>query len=1371
MTRRLLGLFVGVGLIVAGLAFFAVSAEQGNVATGDPGELPKGENGKPLNLDFEKGTLDDWTAEGEAFKGQPIKGPIDPKRIFGEGKRSDHTGEFWIGGFEKLQDGPTGTLTSVPFKVTHPYASFLIAGGDHKETRVDLVQADTKKVFFTASGPNDETLRPVVVDLRPLKDKMIFIRVVDEHKGGWGHVNFDDFRFHKSQPKFANPIANPLVPAVSELYPNAGLDAEAAAKAMQLPPGFSVQAAASEPDVQQPIAMAFDERGRLWIAEAYEYPRRAPEGKGRDRILIFEDEDGDGKLEKRKVFAEGLNLISGMEVGYGGVWVGAPPYLMFIPDKDGDDKPDGEPQILLEGWDDRDTHETLNTFIWGPDGWLYGCHGVFTYSNVGKPGTPKEERTKINAGIWRYHPTAHKFEVFAEGTSNPWGVDFNDRGQAFCTACVIPHMFHIIQGARYERQAGNHFNPHTYADIKTIADHLHYTGNQWNDNNRRQSDELGGGHAHAGAMIYLGDGWPQKYRDQIFMNNIHGNRINEDLLAPRGSGYVASHGPDLILTRDQWSQILNLRYGPDGQVYMIDWYDKNQCHHGDPKGHDRSNGRIFRVAFDGVKPVKVNLAKATDAELVALQKHPNDWYVRHARTVLAERAANKKLAEGTREALVKMALEEKDDTRRLRAIWALHVTGDSPWTALRGIGKDLAMKLLSDPSPYVRGWVVQLLTESPESPPADAFIERFAKLAREDDSPVVRLYLASAVQRLPTAVKWDILPGLLAHKADAADHNLPFLYWYAMEPLAEADSARALSLALAARESIPQLLPFMIQRIGSVDPEKSLGALVEGLSQAGDAGLQLTYLRGMHESLKGRRLIDAPAGFAELNGKLQKSDDASVRFLSTALMLNFGNAEAADALRKIVADPKTTADRKLALAFLVKARDPELPPVLHALLKDGNLRGDALRGLAVFDDPKTPEAVLAVYESLPPAERRFALGTLAARPSYALALLSAVDKKQLAVGQISADLLRQLRNLNDEALSKRIDQIWGVVRDTPADKAKQIAEFKAIITGGGPPPDLELGRAIHAKTCQQCHRLFGTGGKIGPDLTGSNRAEVDYLLSNIIDPSAVMAKEYQPHIIELTDGRVVTGIVREADAASMTVQTANEILIISKADIGVDKISDKSMMPDDQLKPMTRHEVRSLAAYLALPGQVPLLANEENVKTFFNGKDFALWRGEPELWKVDDGEIIGTTAGLKENKFLVSELAFEDFDLTVEVKLAKNEGNSGIQFRSQPLANGDVKGYQADIGPGWWGKLYEEHGRALLWDKSGEAHVKPGEWNTYRVEAVGSHIRTWLNGQLCVDLDDPPGARRGVIAFQLHSGGPTEVRFRNLDVKLVGAKK
>src|SRR6267142_5950460 len=462
-------------------------------ATSAEGSLPRGKDGHTLNLDFEDGTLKDWVATGQAFEKQPIKGDtVSPRR---SDMRSAHQGNYWIGPFEIAGDKPQGTLTSLPFKITQPYAAFLVGGGSHADTRVELVLADNQKVIFKSSGYDAENLRPVVADLSAWQGKEIFIRLVDHESGGWGHINFDNFRLYAQRPSFTNELdsakpvsANALPPIDTIKF--TGLPPEQAAKEMTLPPGFKVTLFAGEPDVMQPIAFAIDDRGRLWVAEAYTYPIRAPEGKGKDRILVFEDTNEDGKFDRRTVFMEGLNLVSGLEVGFGGVWIGAAPYFMFIPVKDGDEpKPAGEPKVLLDGWDyKRDTHETLNTFTWGPDGWLYGCHGVFCPSHVGKPGAPESERQWMDAGVWRYHPTRHVFEVFTEGGSNPWGIDFDEHGQLFAEMCVIPHFWHMIQGARLERQGGEHFclnaaelrrygkgrgkpaHPHIYEDIKKHGD-------------------------------------------------------------------------------------------------------------------------------------------------------------------------------------------------------------------------------------------------------------------------------------------------------------------------------------------------------------------------------------------------------------------------------------------------------------------------------------------------------------------------------------------------------------------------------------------------------------------------------------------------------------------------------------------------------------------------------------------------------------------------------------------------------------------------------------------------------------------------------------------------------------------------------------
>lgn len=1326
-----------------------------SAATPPEGVLPTAADGRPLNLDFESGTLKDWTAEGEAFQGQPIKGDTVVKRR-GD-MRSQHQGQYWIGGYELKQDRPQGTLTSVAFQVTHPWASFLVGGGPWPETCVELVRADTREVFSRTSGLEEEDLRRVAIDLRPHLGKQIFIRLVDRHAGHWGHINFDDFRFHSGKPNVPpRPRLEP--PAPVDAYKYAGLPPKKAAEVMTVPEGYQVKLFAGEPDVRQPIALCLDDRGRLWVAEAYSYPQRRADKDARDRILIFEDTDGDGTFDKRTVFMEGLNLVSGLEVGFGGVWIGAAPYLLYVPIKDGEDKPDGPPQVLLDGWGFQDTHETLNSFSWGPDGWLYGCHGVFTRSRVGKPRTPDSKRTPINAGIWRYHPTRHVFEVFAEGTSNPWGFDFDDLGQAFCEACVVPHCFHIIQGGRFNRQAGSHFNPHTYADIPTIADHLHWQGaNQWAANNR--SDKMGGGHAHCGLMVYLGDSWPAEYRGKLFMGNIHGRRLNMDVPKAKGSGFVASHGPDFLLANDAYSRFINMRYGPDGGVYLLDWYDKQACHHGDIKIWDRETGRIFKICHRASKPVQVDLAKKSDRELVDLQLHQNDWYVRHARRQLQERAARTAVALDTHNTLAKVALEHKDQTRRLRAMWALHVTGV--------LGEGILLKSLADQSPHVRAWSIQLALETGKA--SDALHKRLIELAASDPSPVVRLYLASGLQRLPAQQRWAVLDRLTAHSEDATDQNLPLMYWYAAEPLADIDAGRA--LALAGRSAVPTLLPFMVRRISSGGDPEALAMVVEALGQANSAARQRTILHGIQDGLRGRPGVDMPATWPAVFDRLARSDDAEVRAQAVALAVTFGDGKAFAYLRRQLLSRDTdVVQRQAALAALVGARDKELPAVLLELVREPVLRGAALRALGFFDAPQTPQAVLAIYPTLTVEEKRDALNTLAGRAVYGKALMEAVAKKQVPLADVPAEIIRQLRTLNDRELDQRIAEVWGLVRSTPADRLKLIAEWKRKLQAPAPPPDLALGRAVFSKACQQCHQLYGVGGKVGPDITGSNRANLDYLLENVLDPSAVIPNDYKMSILDLKNGRTLTGIVKAEGQVSLTLVTANETLTVPKEEIDSRRPSELSMMPDDLLKPLSDAEIRALIAYLRNPNQTPILATADNVKEFFNGKDLAGWDGDPNLWSVDKGEIVGKSPGIKKNEFLKSHTEATDFRLTLKLKLTPNKENSGVQFRSEALPDGEVKGPQADIGAGWWGKLYEEHGRGLIWDRSGEKHVKVDDWNEYRIEAQGSRVRTYLNGQLCVDLEDDKISRRGIFALQIHSGGPMEVRFKDLKLEVLPAK-
>jgi putative membrane-bound dehydrogenase-like protein len=1332
--------------IILGVAVLGLNLYAADAPTSQPtGFLPIADDGHTVNTDFENGTLSDWTTKERAFNGQPVRGDTVHERR--PDQHSRHQGNYWIGTYEPTEsDGPRGSMESVPFKCSHPWAMFLIGGGSNPSTRVEICDAATRSILYQASGDDEEDMRPMVVDMRRYVGKEIYLRVVDDISFGWGHINFDNFRFYDTEPDV--PKRRQLTP---DPVKNAGLKPEDAVKAMTLPPGAKATVFAAEPDLHQPIGFTIDDRGRLWVAEAYTYPTRAPEGQGKDDILIFEDTDGDGKFDKRTVFTTGLNLVSGIEVGFGGVWVGAAPYFMFIPDKNHDDKPDGPPEILLDGFAYQDTHETLNTFQWGPDGWLYGCHGVFTHSVVGKPGTPEKDRVPINAGIWRYHPTKHVFEVFAEGTSNPWGIDWNDQGQMFSEACVIPHLYHLIQGGRYQRQAGQHFNPYIYKDIQTLADHLHWAGDKgpWAANNK--SNSSGGGHAHAGMLIYQGDAFDPSWRNQLFMGNIHGNRINHDIPEAVGSGYVGHHGPDFLLMNDAWSRIVNLRSGPDGGIYFNDWYDRQACHNLEQNIWDRTNGRIYKLTpKDAGNAKPVNVGAMSDDELVQLQLNKNDWWVRMGRRILQERGSNPKV----HEALLKIIRENPDPTRKLRGMWALAAT--------EGFTGPITQELLGNSDPYVRAWAIQLGTAAVKS---EELVSTFAKMASSDKSPVVRLYLASAMQRIPVDQRKEVLLALAKHGEDKDDHNLPLMYWYAAEPVVAADFDFAKSLIQST--ALPILREFTARRVSVVgDGKESLAMLSSILGSTDDAQLQLNLLTGMNDGLAGKDSMPMPAGWKDVYDKLHASKNEQVRLLSQTLATLFGDDRALASLRELLGNNKAdTEARRNALQSLIKAKDSQLGPILITLLDNQALRADAIKALATQEDPKTPAALIERYPSMELSEKRDALNTLASRAAYGTELMKAVQADKISKTDLPPSIVRQLSDLGDAGLTKWVGETWGAIRNTPKDKIDMIAKYRRIVASKASVEDPSRGRAIFAATCMQCHTLFGAGGKVGPDLTGSNRKDPDYLLQNIIDPSAVIPKDYTVSIVGMKDNRVLSGIIRKEDPDAITLQTENEQLVLPRGQIKKITRSDVSMMPEGLIAALKNDEVRDLFSYLRGSSQVPMLATEKTVKSFFNGKDLDGWEDrDMSLWHVENGEIVGKTTGLKENHFLISKMIVGDFKLTVQIKLVDDTGNSGIQFRSAPLENGEMKGYQADVGPGWWGRLYEEQGREILSEPKTKDAVKPGDWNTYEIIANGDHIETRINGKPCVNLNDPPGAKRGAIAFQLHAGGATEVRIK--DIKL-----
>ncbi|MDP7250914.1 MAG: DUF1080 domain-containing protein [Planctomycetota bacterium] len=1319
------------------------AAEEGKL---EDNVLPLGEGGKALNLDFETGNLKDWTIEGDAFKGQPIKGDTVTTR--GRGQASKHQGDYWIGGYEKLKDGPQGTLTSNAFTVTHPFASFRIAGGPQATTRVDVLLADSGKVIFSSSGQTHESLRRVAFDLQSHKGKKIFIRIVDKSSGPWGHINFDDFRFNAKKPK-----TPPRAPAQVASLP---LTAEEAAKKMTLPEGFSVTVSASEPDVRQPIAMAFDHKGRLWVAEALAYPRRRGKNQSPDRILIFEDKDGNGTFDERIVFTEGLNLVSGIEVGFGGVFVGAAPYLLFIPDRDGDDKPDGEPEILLDGWGYQDTHETLNSFIWGPDGWLYGCHGVFTRSNVGKPGTPVNERASFNCAVWRYQPVRSEFEVFAHGGSNQWGIDFDDRGQAFMTTCRSRNgggpVTHVIQGGYYWRQSGGHRYPHAYSPLKASADTGHGPGGAGGDR------ATYGGHAHCGAMIYLGDNWPEKYRNLLMTNNVHGHRVNVEKIHRRGSGYRIEHMPNLLFAHDQRFMGVNLRYGPDGGVFVLDWYDRQNCHTNNISAWDRGSGRIYKVTYGerSTNPQAEDPSTASDSKLVELQLHQNDWYVRHARRALQERAAAGKLSAEVRPALSKILDENPDITRKLRALWALHVTG--------GIEEELTLKLLQHPDEFVRSWSIQLELEDSEV--SDAVAGRLVEMAGADSSQPVRLYLASALQRLPADARWPIAEGLASHETDSADRNIPQMLWLGMEPLVAKDPSKA--IPLAASSKIPLVRESAARRAASTGSRKAVDAVVDALADAEGAAAS-DLLRGFAKGFAGRRKFQMPAGWPEVYRRLTGNGSESIGRAARQLALLFDDQQVLADLRKIAEDTKQPiAERSFALKALLAKKDPDLAPVLQKLVADESLRPMALRGLTAYSDPKTPSVILSAYPQLDASSKRVAIGALTSRPAYASALLDAVAKGRVPRTDLSVFTVRKIGQM--PGLKDKLVSAWGTVR--PVSKPDLIRKYQAMLQPKSiAQSDPVQGRLAFDKICANCHTLHGAGADIGPDLTGSDRTNLSYLIENIIDPNALVGRDFQLTTILTKEEQILSGIVRKQTGNAVTLRTTNEEVVVPREEIDRIKTEDSSMMPEGLLDPLKPLEVKDLFAYLASPEQIPRFGEQKRI---FDGKTFEGWEGNLKWFRIEDEAIVGghMTGPIPRNEFLCTEQEYTDFDLRLKVRLKGRGANSGIQIRTRRIPNHhEVIGYQADVGRGWWGKLYDEsrRGRVLAQPNAKEfaKFLKPDDWNDYRVVCYGRHLLIWVNGYKTVSFQepDPKVWRKGIIGVQIHgSRNPSEAWFKDITI-------
>jgi putative membrane-bound dehydrogenase-like protein len=1005
-----------------------------------------------------------------------------------------------------------------------------------------------------------------------------------------------------------------------------------ALKSMQLPGGFKAELIAAEPDLVQPMAFTFDERGRIWVVEGNSYPKPREVGAGQDRIKILEDQDGDGTFETKKVFCEGLNLVSGIELGFGGVWVGAAPYLMFIPAGE-DDKPlplgsnraipgpsgaDGARNgpvtqvpglnftayALLDGWGTQDTHETLNSFIWGPDGWLYGCHGVFTHSRVGKPGTPDDQREPINAGVWRYHPVRHEFEVFAHGTSNPWGLDYDQHGEWFVTACVIPHLYHIVPGGRYQRQAGQHFNAHTYEDIKTIADHAHYAGNPRPDvtfdkttgagvmNN--DTNALGGGHAHCGLAIYQSSLFPPTYRNQLLFGNLHGHRLVANYTDPHASTYIGKHAADFLRANDMHFIPVTQKVGPDGALYVSDWSDQQICHRGSGavEHWDRSNGRLYRISYEGWKPWKGDLAKESDEALAKLAvQTENEWESRMARRVLMESTVRNPSRFDQLEEIWGRQFDSNSlsEIGKLRGFWLTHSTHGAShidsetrfsWSVTPNVG-------LEDRRAASIRFSFQATAVA--SLKSDEWLDQlrpFVEVAKTDASPIVRRELASALQRLPIDQRKDLATALLKHGEDKDDPMIPLLIWYGIEPVVAADPAVGMQLAKVSK--MPKVTEFIYRRMGSEEAGRT--ELLKLAAATKDAEQRATLINTVLQAGLSGNAIAQPQEWPALRAQLlegvtEKIEDRRKQILTEIEGL-MGVSSALDELRGLLTADKAS-ERGNALKILMMRKDAKTAPMLQQMLGwkpviSTSSQRELLQALAVLKDPSTPEVVAKLLPDLSSSVVPDAINTLASTKEGAKALLKAVEAKTVPSTALSPFLVRQLTAFDEAEINALIKSAWGDVNAPKADLGERTKKYRDLLTPAAlAKGDLAKGKMLYTATCGQCHKLFGEGQNVGPDITGSNRADLNYLLENVLDPNAVIGKAYQLNLFTMKDGRVMSGVIKDESPAAVKIAMMGGVeFTLAQADIAKREVSKLSTMPEGLFDALQPEMVVDLVKYL-----------------------------------------------------------------------------------------------------------------------------------------------------------------------------------------------
>lgn len=974
-----------------------------------------------------------------------------------------------------------------------------------------------------------------------------------------------------------------------------------AVKHMTTAKGLKVSLFASEPDVRQAIFVKCDDRGRLWTIQYLQYPNPAglkrvnvdrwsrtvydrvpeppPHGpRGADKITIMEDTDGDGHADKFHDFVDGLNIATGVEFGHGGVFVLNPPYLLFYPDKNRDDVPDSDPQVLLMGFGMEDAQAMSNHLTWGPDGWLYGVNGSTTTCHI--------RGLEFQQGLWRYQPLTHEFELFCEGGSNCYGVTFDANGECFYSTNAGPFV-HAVQGGYYYKAFGKHGPLHNLFAYHFFPE--------------LERDQVPGGPPTGGTM-YLADAFPEAMRNAFIAGNFLGHTVSWWTVTPTGSTVRATYGGVLLDSHDDWCGPTDVCLAPDGSVYVSDFFDQRTAHPDPDANWDRSDGRIYKISAETVQPAKtIDIGKLMTNELVDLLAKTNHWYATRARLELAIRRDPSAI-----DRLRAMATQTKDSRLALEGLWALHATAD--------LDDRLVLDVLKHPYPYVRFWAVRLVGDQKKA--SHEIVDSFVALASSEESPVVRGQLAATAKRLPAQQGLPIVDALLRHDPNESDPRVPWLVWWAIESKVTSDASlvvetfakSAMWTNPAARDNVLRLIRrfaaegtpdsynccFQLLQSAPADylaesREQLRLGLAErsvGLRGIGQGDLFEGQAADDRKPSSGQRHYEPLAGpLRDYIEKLWREEPHDQLRLELALRAALEDATAA--LMSAVFEPAVNPERRVALLHLLREFGDQYTGLQVVKLVQSNqpepVRLAALDVLAKYGSDDVTQALLAGYAAMTTVQKAKVREVLFSRPASALAFLKRVDAGNTPPDDVSVEQLRHLALHEHKAIDDLVRKHWGNIGPgTAEEKLATMRRFNNDLRAG--TGDRARGKALFTKSCAVCHQMDGEGNKVGPDLTTANRQDLAALLGNIVDPSAVIRREYMSYVVVTDSGRVYNGLLTEQDGASITILDAkNERFKLSRDEVETLDEAKASLMPERILDTLTPQEVRDLFAYVQAP--------------------------------------------------------------------------------------------------------------------------------------------------------------------------------------------